>query len=69
MIVFRPNTTFPLLKIARECGVDYAKVLRISEALQGNATLEANDPDVLVNIVVAAVIAENNRRAGMVQRP
>jgi hypothetical protein len=67
MISFRPDTSFPYLKIAREAGVPYAKVLHIVEVLETGATPSANPPpDPLVLMVQKAFQAEQNRRTSLV---
>jgi hypothetical protein len=64
MISFRKDTSFPYLKIARENGVPYAKVLHIAGVIEGGAIPSgptASDP--LVKLIVAAAKAEQARRA------
>jgi hypothetical protein len=63
MIVFRNDSSFPFLKIAREAGVPYAKVLRIADQLDGKDVSEPVVPDELVVKVSRAMAAERERRA------
>lgn len=64
MQMFRPETSFPFLKIAREAGVPYAKVLRMVDAIESQRTfLHDRADDVLFRAVVAAMDAERDRRA------
>jgi hypothetical protein len=62
-MIFRPDTSFPFLKIAREAGVPYAKVLHIADVIGSGAIPSgptARDP--LVLLIVKAVAAESERR-------
>ena len=63
MIKFRDETSFPFLKLAREAGVPYAKVLHIAEVIENGETptgSTARDP--LVKLIVSAVTVERWRR-------
>jgi predicted regulator of amino acid metabolism with ACT domain len=66
MITFRKDTSFPFLKIARESGVSYRKVLRIAEAMTTDGDLsiafDKTVPDELIQAVGSAVMRENTRR-------
>jgi hypothetical protein len=62
-ITFRPDTSFPYLKIAREGGVPYAKVLHIVEVLETGATPSASPaPNPLVLVIQKAFEGERARR-------
>lgn len=66
MVSFRKDTSFPFLKISRESGVPYGKVLHIAEVLGSGATPSgptASDP--LVVLISEAVAAERTRRAAV----
>ena len=65
MIMFRKDTSFPFLKIAREAGVPYGKVLRLTEQLKLAQVEEVKalaDRSPLIAIVVKAMDAEDARR-------
>jgi len=60
-LTFRKDTSFPYLRIAREAGVPYSKVLRIADAYEnGDDVGDLDDP--LLAIVVKAVNSEWARR-------
>lgn len=67
MITFRKDTSFPFLKIARDEGVPYEKVLRVAEAFEPDSDLNAIHADMtitdeLIYLVAIAVMRENKRR-------
>jgi len=43
MTVFRPDTSFPYLKVAREHGVDYGEVLRFAGMLDDSGHILIGD--------------------------
>lgn len=61
MTAFRPDTTFPFLKIAREAGVSYRYVLFIAEMIESGELWLTTHP--LFALVDDAVLAERRRRA------
>lgn len=66
MIIFRKDTTFPFLKIAREGGVPYGRVVRLAEEIRLwpiSETKALADRNPLVAKIVKAMDAEAARRA------
>lgn len=61
MITFRPDTSFPFLKIARENGVPYDKVLAIADEIETHGLGQWGGP--LAILVDKAITAERERRA------
>jgi hypothetical protein len=61
MTVFRPDTSFPYLKIAREQGVDYGKVIRFVENIECSPEWQYLEP--WERLAVAAWRAEQERRS------
>lgn len=65
MITFRKDTSFPFLKIAREGGVPYGKVLQAAERLK---LAQRGEVDALaerlplIALIVKAMDAEDARR-------
>jgi hypothetical protein len=62
MTVFRPDTSFPYLKIAREHGVDYGEVIRFVEAVSLGPNTDAFWTQWMADAWLAA-IAEHERRS------
>jgi hypothetical protein len=64
MISFRKDTSFPYLKIARENGVPYAKVLRLAQRLKVSQLSEIDylTDRWLIALIVRAMDAEQDRR-------
>lgn len=66
MVIFRPDTSFPYLALARRAGVQYGYVLRLSEQLKLMQITEVNaacDRSPLVASLVYVMDAEHRRRA------
>lgn len=66
MVIFRPDTSFPFLALARRCGVQYGYVLRLSEELKRMQVTEINaacDRSPLVASLVRIMDIEHQRRA------
>lgn len=70
-ITFRPDTSFPYLKIAREYGVDYGDVVRCAESWSRKTKMHPqelasfhrlHDVDGLMDAIITAVDAEYDRR-------
>ncbi len=72
MTVFRPDTSFPYLKIAREFGVDYGDVIRVADMWRRPTLMTPEDlvsfrriegkPNLLLAISDAADAEEDRRR-------
>lgn len=59
MTTFRPDTSFPFLKIAREFGTNYATVLRIAEAIEAGYDYARQPMHIAIAVAVAV---ERHRR-------
>ena len=61
MTAFRPDTSFPYFKVAREYGVDYGDVIRFAEAMDGwGIPVPCN---IWQQAVASAWLAEYSRRS------
>lgn len=61
---FRPDTSFPYMKIARERDVDYGEVIRFVEAFMGHTGVEKRQLAGWQRDAIKAALAEADRRAG-----
>jgi hypothetical protein len=68
MTTFRPDTSFPFLKIAREHGVPYERVLKIADQLDGLQPWRGRRATPLSIAVADAIGDENRRRATVTYR-
>lgn len=64
MTTFRPDTSFPFLKIARERDCDYRQVLVVAEMIERGDLWWLATPTVAA--IAAAVGAEAQRRATII---
>jgi hypothetical protein len=61
--MFRPDTSFPYLALARRAGVDYGHVLRLSDTLARSVIIDLVKSPPLTTAVYDVLRAEERRRA------